>query len=633
MRARLIWCLLALAWPAAHAAKAPPSNVLAAKPVSDLHYGDVLFNFYAGNDFEALTRLNAYEQWGRMPSHASDAALLAGGLYLTMGLHNEAGARFERLLTADVPVGVRNRAWFYLGKIWYTRGYYERAEQSLDRIVGSLSPQLEAQRQHLYVNVLMREQRFDDAAARLRSWSGPADWMAFARFNLGVALIRQNRIADAEPILTAVGTLGTEDQELLALKDKANLALGFAWLQAGNAASARTALNRVRLSGPYATRALLGVGWANSSLGDFRGALTPWLELHERNLLDPAVQESYLAVPYAFGKLNANAQAAQYYETAISAFGAESMRLDQAVQRIGSGHLLDDLLGDDDRSRPSWYWQLKALPDSPQSRYLYALLADNDFQEGLKNYRDLEYFDGTLARWGENMEAFGAMIDVRERAYAQRLPVADALLASGRTDQLLGARTDVDTRLNAVETSADAVALGTAQERGQWARIRALEQALVSAPADAETNAARDKLRLIKGTLLWKLDQGFKERDFAARSSLREIDAALNEAQNRWARLKKARNSAPTNTGEFAARVVVLGERLTSLSGALKQAEERQDRFLTRMAQTELLQQKDRLGAYQVQARFALADIYDRAVNPSASNAPAAPAAPAERVP
>jgi hypothetical protein len=639
MRARLIWCVFAAALlPAACATRPPTPNVLPAKPVSDLHYGDVLFNFYAGRDFEALTRLNAYEQWGRMPNHAADAALLAGGLYLTMGLHNEAGARFEQLLTADVPVGVRNRAWFYLGKIWYSRGYYDRAEQSLDRIVGTLSPQLEAQRQHLYVNVLMREERFDDAAARLRSWAGPADWMAFARFNLGVALVRQNRIAEAEPILTAVGTLDTEDEELLALKDKANLALGFAWLQANNAASARTALNRVRLTGPYATRALLGVGWANSALGDFRGALGPWLELHGRNLLDPAVQESYLAVPYAFGKLNANAQAAEYYETAISAFGAESTRIDDAVQRIGLGHLLDDLLGDDDRTQPSWYWQLKALPDSPQSRYLYALLADNDFQEGLKNYRDLEYFDGTLARWGENMEAFGAMIDARERAFAQRLPVTDTLLASGRTGQLLGARTDVDARLNTVETTADVVALGTPQERGQWARIRALEQALASAPSDAETDAARDKLRLIKGALLWKLDQSFKERDFAARSSLRDIDAALNESQNRWARLQKARNSVPTNTGEFAARVTALGERLTTLSGGLKQAEERQDRFLTRMAQTELLQQKDRLGAYQVQARFALADIYDRAVNPAAdARPPAAPpansSAPAEPAP
>ncbi len=67
------------------------------------------------HDFEALTRLLAYEHWGRMPHHEEDAQLLAAGLYLQLGMHNEAGERFARLLTNDVPTGVRNRAWLYLG--------------------------------------------------------------------------------------------------------------------------------------------------------------------------------------------------------------------------------------------------------------------------------------------------------------------------------------------------------------------------------------------------------------------------------------------------------------------------------------------------------------------------------------
>ena len=45
------------------------------------------------------------------------------------------------------------------------------------------------------------------------------------------------------------------------------------------------------------------------------GALTPWLELRKRSLLDPAVQESFLAVPFAYAKLNAGEQAAENYET------------------------------------------------------------------------------------------------------------------------------------------------------------------------------------------------------------------------------------------------------------------------------------------------------------------------------
>src|ERR1700682_1613652 len=349
---------------------------------------------------------------------------------------------------------------------------------------------------HLLVNVLMREQRYDDAIARLKSWQGPADWMAYARFNLGVALVRAGRLPEADPILTAVGTLQTDSEELLTMRDKGRLALASASLQAARAARARVPLERVRLDGPYSSRALLGDGWARAALGDYRAALVPWLELHQRNLLDAAVQESYLAVPYAYGKLNAAAQSAEFYETALKSFASESDNLDSAVARIHDGHMLDDLLATDKDARYGWIWQLKTLPDAPQSRYLYTLLADNDFQEGLKNYRDLKFLQHGLSGWDDSMEAFAAMIETRERAYAARLRAA---------------RAAVDSRLNAIETGNDVAALGTAEERAQWARIATLEEQAAALPPGLERDAATDKLRLIKGVLYWRLDAAFKE--------------------------------------------------------------------------------------------------------------------------
>ena len=608
---------------------------LPSQSVQDLHYGDVLFHFFAGEDFEALTRLEAYQHWQRMPHHEQDAALLAGGLYLSLGMHNEAGKRFETLLTDKVPAAVRNRAWFYLAKVWYARGYYDRSEQSLGHISGELAPDLEAERQHLLVNVLMRQNRFDEAAARLAHWQGPPDWMAFARFNLGVALVRQNRLADADPVLTAVGTMDAARSELLALRDKANLALGYAWLQANNPTAARTALERVRLAGPYSTRALLGVGWADAALGLYREALTPWTELHDRSLLDAAVQESYLAVPYAYGKLNANAQAAEFYETAIKSFNDEAQRIDAAVTRIGAGHMLDDLLGADQQNQQlGWFWQLKQLPDAPQSRYLYQLLADNDFQEGLKNYRDLAFLGGTLKRWDDSMDAFSAMIDARERAYAERLPRADALLGSDAPAKLLTARAAVDSRLTAIETGADVAALGSVDEQEQWAKVRQLESAANNASGSdgSELQIERDKIRLMKGVLYWRLDAQFKERVYVERRALRALDAALNEAQNRWVRVQRARGNAPNNTGEFAARISAVAARITQLKARLTQSAAQQSHFLEQLASQALLDQKDRLAAYEVQARFALADIYDRSSAqtpaPSPSPAVAAPEIP-----
>jgi hypothetical protein len=610
---------------AKHKSEPPKPAGLPRMVVQDLHYGDVLFHFYAGEDFEALTRLQAYQQWQRMPHHEGDADLLAGGLYLSLGMHNEAGKRFDELLTERIPASVRNEAWFYLGKIWYARGYYDRSEQALNNISGELAPTLEGERQHLLVNVLMRQNRYDEAATRLANWHGPPDWMAFARYNLGVAQVSQNRMGEAAQNLTTVGTMHAVGTEMQTLRDKANLALGYAWLQANNPSAARTALNRVRLTGPYATRALLGVGWADAALGQYKDALTPWTELHSRNLLDAAVQESYLAVPYAYAKLKANAQAADYYEAAIKSFHDESDRIDTAVASINSGHMLDDMLGKDKASQQlGWFWQLKQLPDSPESRYLYALLADNDFQEGLKNYRDLGFLGGTLDRWGDNLDAFRDMIDTRREAYAERLPRTDALLAKNPTVDMLAERAAVDTRLTAIETGADVAALGDPKERDQWAKIRQLESAAAdpSAGGNGELAGERDKIKLMKGVLFWQLDAQFKERSYTERRELRALDAQLNLAQNRWVRVQKARASVPSNTDEFAARINDLATRIARLKGQLAQSAQQQQQYLEQLASQALLEQKERLSEYQVQANFALADIYDRASSP-----PPAPAA------
>jgi lipopolysaccharide biosynthesis regulator YciM len=583
--------------------------------IRDLHYGDVLFYFFQDDDFEAITRLTAYQHWNYIPHHEAEGQLLLGGLYLSLGMHNEAGERFKTLLTNDVPTGVRNRAWFYLAQIWYARGYLDQSADALRKINGKMSPELEAQREHLFANVLMHQGKFDEAIRLLATARGNSIWTAYARFNLGVALVRKDRLSDADPFLTGVGTMSVVTPEMIALKDRANLALGFAYLQKKNPQKARIALERVRLNGPYSNKALLAIGWADAQLGDYKAALAPWTELRNRNLLDAAVQESYLAVPYAYGQLSANAQSAEFYETAVEQFSAEDTRLDDAIGRIRDGKMLDDALSSDKDGHYGWFWQLKDVPEAPESRYLYTLLAGHDFQEGLKNYRDLTFMGKTLDRWGDNMEAFGDMIDTRERAYAERTPKVDALLASGAVDKLQQRRADLETRVNTIEKDQDVGALGSDEEREQWARIQRMEAALVGAPDTPENAELRERLKLVKGVLYFRLNDSFKARMWQQRRSIKDLDLALHEAQGRWIRVDHARKSVPNNNGEFAARVADLKARIEALQGRLAQVQKKQTGYLAQLAIHELDEQKGRLVAYQVQARFALASMYDRAAN------------------
>jgi hypothetical protein len=641
MRALLLLAALAsLALAPAQARRHDPEKMPEGR-IHDLHYGDVLFLYFQNDDlhdFEALKRLLAYEQWGRLPHDKDDAELLAGSLYLQLGMHNEAGERFQRLLTNEVPTGVRNKAWLYLGQIWYTRGYLDKADAALRKINGRMSPALEAQKELLFGNVLMHEGKMDEAISLLSGWRGGVEpYSAYARFNLGVALVRSQRLSDADPFLNGVGTLLATTKELAALRDRANLALGFAYLQADQPARARPALERVRLTGPYSNKALLGIGWADAALGDFQGALTPWMELRNRNVLDAAVQESYLAVPYAFSKLNANAQSADYYESAVKSFDAENGRLDAAIERIRQGALVKDVLANDQQVDASplaphgWFKDLKKLPDSPESAYLYGVLARYDFQEGVKNYRDLVYLNGTLDLWDDSMGAFQDMIDTREKAYAERLPRADALLASGDLEALQQRDVALENRLRSIEAQHDVAALGTEAEREQWARVQRVEASLAGAADTPENAELRARLALVKGVLFFRLNDAYGARLWQEHRGLKDLSVALHETQSRWIRVERARKNMPANTGEFAARVASLKERLDALQTRLVAAEVQQRDYLAQVAVQELEQQKDRLAAYQLQARFALGTMYDRAASSAEATRPARPAAPLQK--
>jgi len=605
--------------------------------VRDLHYGDALFYYYQHEDFEALTRLAAYEQWNRMPHHEEDAQAAHGGLYLALGMHNEAGRRFEALLKDPVPSGVRNVAWFYLAQVWYARGYLDRAAMALARINGRMSPERESQKELLLGNVLIHQGKNDEAIRLLSAWRGTDKWSAYARFNLGVALVRGNRLADADPFLTGVGTMLASTEEQLALKDRANLALGFAYLQGQQPAKALPALDRVRLNGPYSNKALLGTGWAEAALGDYQGALGPWMELRKRSVMDAAVQESLLAVPYAFGKLNANAQSAEYYESAVESFQAENGRLDAAIARIEQGDMLKSVLQSGSKGADSygWFWQLKNLPDAPESRYLYTVLAGNDFQEGLKNYRDLAHMSDLLQRGGYDMEAYEDMIETRERAYGQRLASVDTLLASDAVARLQQRDVDLAGRLQTIEARHDVAALGTESERDQWTRVQRIEGGLAGAPDDPENNDLRERLALVRGVLLFRLNDAYSARLWEQHRSLKDLSLALHEAQSRWIRVEQARRAAPTNTGEFATRIAALKTRIDALESRLAATEQRQADYLARVAVDELDDQKTRLAAYEVQARFALGGMYDRAANAEAApvKAPAAQQKGAEEEP
>ena len=586
---------------------------LPAVKVQDLHYGDVLFRYYQQDYFDALVRLAAYRDQGRLAAHARDAELLRGGLYLSLGQHREAREIFERLLADPAtPQQVRDRAWFWLGKVLYASGMYEESDRALRQGAGSLGEDLEAERRLLIAQGLLYRQRYSEAIAELSNWQGPRYWLAYGQFNLGVALVRAGEAARGLELLDAVGSLETRWPELMALRDKANLAIGYAKLQAGEAAAARLALERVRLEGPQSNKALLGAGWADAAAKQYEAALAPWQELQGRSLLDAAVQESYLAVPYAYAELGALAQAVEYYERAIAAYDAERSRIGESIAAIREGTLLAAAMQAGGDGREGWFAQLATLPDSPESRYLYHLMAGHEFQEGLKNYRALDAMAKNLADWQQSLGAFTDMVETRRRAFEAKLPAADARLATVDVATINGRRDALQAGFEAAVAARDITALATEEERAQLDMLDAVDAELARHAGDASYDEAREKARLARGVLLWELDAAWKVRSWQASRALRDLNAAVYDARTRETASGRAREGAPEKNAALARRVERVSPRIDTLAVRVEEAKAAQGRRLADIAVRELEDQRKRLDEYAVQARYALATIYDR---------------------
>ncbi len=613
MRSTVMLAILALGALPAGAQVASPDGLPAVK-VQDLHYGDVLFYFYQHDHFNALVRLSGYRDQGRLVAHARDAELLRGGLYLSLGQHREAREIFERLLAdATTPATVRDQAWFYLGKVLYASGLYADSERALRGVAGTLPVALESERRLLLAQGLMYRERFDAAIAELEGWTGAAEWTAYGQFNLGVALVRAGHTERGLQLLDGVGLLVTENPELVALRDKANVAIGYALLQAGRPEAARLALNRVQLSGSQASKALLGAGWADAAEGGYQTALVPWLELHERAVQDGAVQEAYLAVPYAYAELGAIGEAVVYYEQAIASYNAERLRIDESIEAIRAGRLLAAALAAEGDGRQGWFGQLAAVPESPESRYLYHLMAGHEFQEGLKSYRSLEFMSKNLSNWSDSLGAFGDMVETRQQAFAARLPAAESRLGTVDISALNARRDQLRARFDAALAERDVTALATGQERDWLDLLDGVDAELAGHAGDAAYDDAREKARLARGVLLWRLDEAWKVRTWQARRAMRELDASVYDARTRQTASSRARVGAPERNAALGVRVTAVAPRVGDLAGRVAAAKTAQARFLADIAVGELQAQRRRLDEYSVQARYAIATIYDRA--------------------
>ncbi|MEO3693052.1 hypothetical protein [Roseateles paludis] len=602
------------------AAEAPPPKLVQAP-----HYGDTLFHFFQDHYFSAITGLMTSQHFNRLSPHDDEAELLRGGMLLSYGLHREAGEVFAKLLDAGAKAAVQDRARFFLAKIRYQRGLLPEALDALGRIGKQLPPALEEERALLHANVLLASQDYAGAAQQLKALSAlkttTTGASLYARYNLGVALVRSGDVAGGRVWLDELGKATSPalpaTPEYRALRDQANLALGFAMLRDEKPDAASGYLQRVRLEGPQSSKALLGYGWALAAAKKHREALVPWQELLRRDARDAAVLEARLAVPLSYVELGALGQALTRYQEAIALYGQESRSLDESIAAIRAGRLIEGLLAANPSASPgaemSWFDAIQSLPAMPHAGHLSDVLAQHEFQEAFKNLRDLQFLAGNLQAWQDKVEVYGDMVAHRRQAYAQRLPQVLAQANAAGLGQLQAQRDALATELDRVEREVDIEALATPAQRALLERVQRVNASLKALLEEPGLDAARQRARLATGLLTWQLAQDHADRLWSAQKELRTIDRELAEARDREAALARAQQQEPARFDAFATRTQAEAARIAALIPQVARLTQQQQQAAQEIAIAQLVKQKERLALYSTEAHFAVAQLHDRA--------------------
>jgi tetratricopeptide (TPR) repeat protein len=597
--------------------------LVAGADLRDLYFGEALYHANQGEYFEALERLDTELGQYRgldepaldtLHYHINGAEFAVGDFELSYRMHHRAGRAIKAVLEGNVDAAVRNEAAYRLARIHFQKDQLDAALHALDRIQGEVPEAIADDVEFLRANIYMATGRPGDATAVLQKLKPDDDLAGFAAYNLGIALLQDGHAAEAIEQLDKAGQLAAGDHAGRAIRDKSNLVLGTLLYDTADFERAEQSLDRVRLEGPFSNQALLRAGWAEAAAGQYDRALVPWNLLVQREPTDVAVQEAMLAVPHAYAKLNVHGRAAVMYGRALESYSGQIERVDASIGSIRDGQFLQALVREEIRQDKDWVIRLRSLPEAPETYYLAELMASHDFQTALQNYLDLEDLRSKLVTWQSSFDAFEDIIRLRGENYEPLLPEVDAQFREldAQMRLRLEQRKHLNERLQAMLTAPRPDYLATADERILGERIAVLERQLRDAD-DPDAIALRQRVARVRGVLTWRLQTEYHERLTAAHQHLHELNAHVAALNAQYEAFVRARQAATHSYVGYDVRIARLRERVDAALQRIGIVMARQGHMLETVAINQLKARRERLVDQQTQARYAVADSYDRA--------------------
>jgi hypothetical protein len=308
------------------------------------------------------------------------------------------------------------------------------------------------------------------------------------------------------------------------------------------------------------------------------------------------------------------------YANALESFGREIKRLDDSLTSIRDGKFLKVLVREEVRQDKDWVIRLRSLPESPETYYLMELLASHDFQTALQNYLDLEDLRRKLASWDVSFDSFDDLVASRRGYYEPQLPGIDTEFRDldSRMRLRLEQHELLEKRLQDQLTAPRPELLATGDERLTATRLDELAASL-EGDTSPGADALRQRIARLRGTLTFTLRTEYHDRLDVFAKHLRDLGAAIDVLKAQHVEFVRTRQAAVHSFEGYDTPISRLRRRVAEALAEVNMLMARQGRVLELVAIDELVARRERLETYEDQARYALADSYDRATRARAA--------------
>jgi tetratricopeptide (TPR) repeat protein len=175
--------------------------------------------------------------------------LLKGGMALSYGLPDTAQTIFDKLLSGESNENVRNRAWYYLAKLYHQRSKPIEAYAALEKIHGNIPLDLHLDYHYLATLVNSDGEHLNSIQQAIDQIPTTTPQYPYLVFNLGVSYLNNGNQTAAVNNLQTVVNYADGSEELQVLADRARHGLAQLAMQDQNLLQAWLQLRDIRTTG------------------------------------------------------------------------------------------------------------------------------------------------------------------------------------------------------------------------------------------------------------------------------------------------------------------------------------------------------------------------------------------------